>query len=59
MIGEAYKLLKLLTQYRLSVLFVLLPEALTVYNAFADKINTIQNEIDIPMTIPFDKQSIY
>ncbi|CAF0989356.1 unnamed protein product [Adineta ricciae] len=58
MIGEAYKSLKVLTQSRLSISFVLLPEASTVYDAFADQMATIQNKIHIPSTIPFDKQTI-
>ncbi|CAF1007839.1 unnamed protein product [Adineta ricciae] len=58
MIGEAYKSLRILTQSRLLVSFVLLPEASTVYDAFVDQMNTIQNKIHIPNTIPFDKQTI-
>jgi hypothetical protein len=57
MVGETYRQLKVSYQSQLIVSFVLLPEQQNVFDAFADRLNTIKSVNDMPISVPFNKQS--
>ncbi|CAF2758721.1 unnamed protein product, partial [Rotaria sp. Silwood2] len=58
MIDEAYQQLKVSTHSPLIISFVLLPGQQTVYDAFADRLDTIRIIEDKPNTVSFDKQIV-